>query len=34
VHHRDHNARNNDPENLQALCDACHKAKHKSRLKV
>jgi ribosomal protein L44E len=34
VHHRDRNAANNEPENLQALCVECHKAKHKSRLKV
>lgn len=28
VHHRDHNRKNNDPKNLQALCRSCHVILH------
>ena len=29
VHHIDHDKKNNDPENLQTLCRACHARHHK-----
>ena len=28
VHHKDHNPRNDDPTNLQTLCNPCHKMVH------
>lgn len=28
VHHRDHDERNNDPENHESLCRACHEREH------
>ena len=28
LHHRDHDRRNNDPANLEALCPGCHIAEH------
>lgn len=28
VHHRDHNRRNNAPENLEILCPNCHAIEH------
>ncbi len=28
VHHKDHNKRNHDPENLETLCKKCHQTHH------
>lgn len=32
VHHIDYDVTNNDPDNLELLCFACHKALHPERL--
>jgi 5-methylcytosine-specific restriction protein A len=29
VHHKDRNPRNNDPVNLESLCEKCHQEEHK-----
>lgn len=31
VHHRDHNRKNNEPENLQTVCKRCHQIHHCKR---
>ena len=30
VHHKDHNSRNNSPENYESLCQTCHDEEHKN----
>ena len=30
VHHKDRNPHNNDMDNLESLCNACHELEHKS----
>jgi 5-methylcytosine-specific restriction endonuclease McrA len=34
VHHKDHNRKNNSPDNLQTLCANCHRLKHKPKRKL
>lgn len=31
VHHKDHNHRNNSPENLERICRRCHVREHRPR---